>query len=78
MCVKTDENPKVFLLCGFCRPEAHRSGSVPARFPGRNLMFFARGKTRKKLEQVAISHLLEIFYFVPNSLSPASPRPGTI
>ena len=38
----------------------------------------ARGKTRKKLEQVAISHLLEIFYFVPNSLSPASPRPGTI
>ena len=23
-------------------PEARRSGSVPARFPGRNLMFFAR------------------------------------
>ena len=43
-CVRTDENPDIFALCGFCRPEALHSGSVPARFPGRNLMFFARQK----------------------------------
>ena len=53
MCVRTDENPEVFVLCGFCRPEARRSGSVPARFPGRNLMFFARGKNRNPKKQKA-------------------------
>ena len=60
MCVRTDENPEVFVLCGFCRPEARRSGSVPARFPGWNLMFFVRGKTRKELAKVVFSHFCEI------------------
>ena len=45
-CVRTDENPDVFALYGFCRPEARRSGSVPARCPRRNLIFL-QGKNRK-------------------------------
>ena len=41
------------------RAEARRSGSVPARFPGRNLMFFARGKTRKTLAEMDCIHFCE-------------------
>ena len=28
MCVRTDENPKVFVLCGFCRPGANARGKT--------------------------------------------------
>ena len=28
MCVRTDENPEVFVLCGFCRPGANARGKT--------------------------------------------------
>ena len=28
MCVRTDENPEVFVLCGFCRPGANARGET--------------------------------------------------
>ena len=66
MCVRTDENPEVFVLCGFCRPGANARGKTCE----------SSKKWRSATFSTLCSRARAPGFIIPYCLTGRKPKPG--